>query len=66
VETGVSLYGNLEGNLEGGLLYWRPRRISNGRFWKLPSVLRGPVGGGGEGPILLGTLRERLDIVLSG
>ena len=46
----LCLWELYEGNLEGGLLYWEPRRICLVRLWKWECVHRGPVlGNVGEG-----------------
>ena len=52
--VGMGLWGRYEGKLEGGLLYWGPRR-----FWKWVSVSIGALFSGtwGDAPFL-GPLTE--------
>jgi hypothetical protein len=57
--------GLYEGNLEGGLLYWRPRRICYVNLWKWSSVFIGaPFGGDMEGRSLPRAFQRRQIISL--
>jgi hypothetical protein len=55
----LSLWGLYEGNLKGGLLYWRSRRICKGRPWKQTSSIWDPLGVKRGDAALPGILRER-------
>jgi hypothetical protein len=61
LEMGVSLFlwGLYEGNLKGGLLYWRPRRICIGRLWKQASSIGVALGEKGGDAAVPGIWRER-------
>ena len=55
----LSLWWLCEGNLEGGLLYWRPRRTCKGGLWKRHPP-QGPLEGPGGGCCFTGDFERKV------